>query len=346
VYQLPMPDGLRWFEISVAAKDQTHEPGKRLVGLARDITERKQAEEEIRQLNASLEQRVRERTAQLAAVNEELRSSELQLKQAAHAGNVGLWDWDLTTNRVFFSPEWKQQIGYEDHEISNDFNEWQSRVHPDDLELTLQKVRAFVNQQSDRYEVEFRFRHKNGSYRWILAQGSMLTSPDGKPQHVLGSHVDITDRKQAEQDILSMAKFVAESPTPVLRISKDGEILYSNPPAKSILRGFTDGHGRLSDEWRQIVSAVFAAQDKSEVEREINCRVFNFIVVPIVPQGYANVYGREVTELKHLQQQLLEVSDRERARIGQDLHDSLSQLLVTAAFDLNRLEKRIAHTPA
>jgi PAS domain S-box-containing protein len=345
VYQLPMPGGPRWFELSVAAKDQTHEPGKRVVGLARDITERKQAEEEIRQLNASLEQRVRERTAQLAAANEQLRSSELQLKQAAHAGNVGLWDWDLTTNQVFFSPEWKQQIGYEDHEISNDFNAWQSRIHPDDLEPTLQKVHAATVKPGAKYEVEFRFRHKNGSYRWILAQASILNDRDGKPERLLGSHVDITERKQIEQEIQNLAKFPKENPNAVLRISKDGKILYTNPAAEPIIGAFTDNRGRLTDEWSEIISAALTQSDKLELEREINRHTFSLFVVPFPKQGYANLYGKDITELKRLQQQLLEVSDREQARIGQDLHDGLSQLLVTAAFDLNRLEKRVARTP-
>ena len=61
------------------------------------------------------------------------------LQLCISASNIGLWDWDLSTNRVNFSREWKKQIGYAEDEISNSFEEWQSRVHPDDLEATLHK---------------------------------------------------------------------------------------------------------------------------------------------------------------------------------------------------------------
>jgi len=115
------------------------------------------------------------------------------------AGRVGLWDWDLRTGRVFYSPEWKRQIGYEDDEIGDGFEEWQSRVHPDDLEATLAAIRSNIEQRSESYSVEFRFRHKNGSHRWILAQAAVTSPPGGEPTHVLGTHVDVTDIKRTEE---------------------------------------------------------------------------------------------------------------------------------------------------
>jgi PAS domain S-box-containing protein len=148
-----------------------------LYSFVHDITERKQAE---------------------AA----LRETTMQLHEAIRATNVGLWDWDLTTNKVYFSSEWKRQIGYQDHEIKNDFAEWERRVHPDDLEPTLAKVQHAIAERNQEYRVEFRFRHKDGSYRWILALGSVLTDDTGRPLRALGSHIDITDRKRMEQALL------------------------------------------------------------------------------------------------------------------------------------------------
>ena len=130
---------------------------------------------------------------------ESLRESEARLRLSVAAADVGLWDWDLRTNTVYYSPEWKHQIGYRDDEISNLFDEWQSRVHPDDLEPTLERVRAFTSGPRGQHQVEFRFRHKDGSYRWMYSQADVLRDEGGRPVRMLGCHLDITERKQTEQ---------------------------------------------------------------------------------------------------------------------------------------------------
>lgn len=129
-----------------------------------------------------------------------LENLRVHLHLALHAANVGTWDWNLKTNRVFFSPEWKRQIGYEDHEISNDFSEWQSRVHPDDMAAAMDKVNRFLADPWPDYFNEFRFRHKDGSYRWILTQAALIRDTAGNPTHMVGVHVDITERKRTEHE--------------------------------------------------------------------------------------------------------------------------------------------------
>ncbi len=130
-----------------------------------------------------------------------LREAVLKQKEAVKAANVGLWDWDLLTNRVTYSPEWKRQIGYGEDEIEDDYREWERRVHPDDLEKTVVKVRTSIEKRDHYHQSEFRFRHKDGSYRWILARGSVLQDESGRAVRMLGSHIDITDRKRAEEQI-------------------------------------------------------------------------------------------------------------------------------------------------
>lgn len=178
--------GVSSVEADFVAKDGTRTPyyftGIRvsldnkvcLLGVGIDISERKQTE---------------------AA----LQASQTQLRLAIEAANVGLWDWDLKANTVYYSPEWKRQIGYAEDEITNDFNEWQSRIHPDDIEHILNTVNAYIQDPWPNYETEFRLRHKDGSYRWILARGSLFLDDKAQPYRMLGSHLDITERKQLQE---------------------------------------------------------------------------------------------------------------------------------------------------
>ncbi len=116
-----------------------------------------------------------------------------RLRLAVEAANVGLWDWDLHTNEVYYSPELKRQIGFEDHEISNELSEWGGRIHPDDLGQALKRIRDYLQNPWPDYVNQFRLRHKDGSYRWISAQGSLLHDEKGKPARLLGCHLDITE---------------------------------------------------------------------------------------------------------------------------------------------------------
>ena len=123
-------------------------------------------------------------------------SREMEIVKEA---NVGLWDWDLITNKVRYSTVWKHQIGYDDHEIGDGFEEWQNRVHPEDLDPTIEQIQRCIKECQQDHRVEFRFRHKNGSYRYIMAQASILQDESGSPVRMRGSHIDITDRKLAEK---------------------------------------------------------------------------------------------------------------------------------------------------
>jgi PAS domain S-box-containing protein len=132
---------------------------------------------------------------------EALRESQRRRELIARASNTGLWDWDLRTNAVYYSTEWKSQIGYAEDEISNRFEEWEQRVHPEDLAGALARVQSFVANPEGDFENEFRFRHKDGSYRWILARASVIKDEHGDACRMMGSHLDITERKRAEEEI-------------------------------------------------------------------------------------------------------------------------------------------------
>jgi PAS domain S-box-containing protein len=124
-----------------------------------------------------------------------------QLRVAAVAGNVGLWVWDLPTNEVYFSSVWKAQLGYAENEIPHRFDEWEKRLHPDDHERTLSTLHRYLAQPWPDFEYDFRLRHKDGSYRWILARADTLLDASGKILRMTGCHIDVTERKLAEEEL-------------------------------------------------------------------------------------------------------------------------------------------------
>lgn len=117
---------------------------------------------------------------------------------ALAGANDGIWDWDVESNTVYFSPRWKEIIGYRSDEISNDVREWTSRIHPDDKTLVLAANNSVIYGSRDHFEVEYRILHKDGHYRWTLGRGAGLRDADGTIRRVAGAHTDITERKHTE----------------------------------------------------------------------------------------------------------------------------------------------------
>ncbi len=136
----------------------------------------------------------------------ELREAQQRLERAARAGNVGLWDWNLLTNETYYSTQWKQQLGYTDDEVMSTHAEWESRLHPDDRERALQTVQSYLAQPGPVFELETRLRHKDGTYRQIIARGSPILDESGGVSRLVGSHVDITEHAQLQSHFLQAQK--------------------------------------------------------------------------------------------------------------------------------------------
>jgi PAS domain S-box-containing protein len=147
-----------------------------LCAISTDITERKRAELALRQ-------------------------SQERLALVIEGSSDGVWDWDLTTNEVYFSTRWKSMLGYADHEVQSHYSAWERLLHPADRERALACLHAYLAGQTSTYELEHRLRHKDGSYRWILARGVALRDAEGKAVRMAGSHVDLTAHKQAEEQL-------------------------------------------------------------------------------------------------------------------------------------------------
>jgi PAS domain S-box-containing protein len=137
---------------------------------------------------------------------EALRKTTERLQLAVATGKVGLWDWDMLSRRVVFSPEWKRQLGYETDEITSSFDEWERRLHPDDYQAALARLNAFLDGDATEFRSEFRLRHKNGSWRQILSRASVVRDAQGKRVNLIGSHVDITEFTELQAQLMQAQK--------------------------------------------------------------------------------------------------------------------------------------------
>jgi len=140
----------------------------------------------------------------------ELAESEERFALAVRGTNDGIWDWDIRTGKVFFSPPWKSMVGYADDEIENAFSTFERLLHPDDHDRVMTALKDYLAGHIPRYAVEFRFHHKDGTWRWILARGRALRDEHGTPYRMAGSHTDVTERKHDEEE-LRKARQAAES---------------------------------------------------------------------------------------------------------------------------------------
>ncbi len=134
------------------------------------------------------------------AAEQALQESEFRWKFALEGAGDGIWDWDLRTNRVFYSPQWKTILGYGEAEIGDGPDEWERRVHPDDLQGCRENLERHFAGETAVYQMEHRLRCKNGTYKWILSRGKIIQRvDDGRPLRIIGTHTDIDQRRRMEE---------------------------------------------------------------------------------------------------------------------------------------------------
>jgi PAS domain S-box-containing protein len=146
--------------------------------------------------------------AERRRAEQELRESEERYDIAVKGSNDGIWDWDILANRMYYSPRFKELLGYQDHEMENVFSNFESKLHPEDHQRVMDAIQAHL-QQRVPFDIDYRLQIKSGEFRWFHARGQAIWSTDQHPTRMAGSLRDITLRKK-EQDELHQAKLEAE----------------------------------------------------------------------------------------------------------------------------------------
>ncbi|MEE3719080.1 PAS domain S-box protein [Tumidithrix elongata RA019] len=177
----------RWVAVNgkVVENEEGEEgEGRRIVGVALDITERKRAEEA-------------------------LRLSQEQLQLALDGSGDGLWDWNIPTGEVYLSPRWLRMLGYEVGELPAHVDTWAQLLYPDDRPHVMEVLNAHLQDDSISYQVEYRALSKTGEWKWFADYGKVVSrDADGKPLRMVGLQRDITQRKQVEDQIREQEQFL------------------------------------------------------------------------------------------------------------------------------------------
>ncbi|MEC4803918.1 MAG: adenylate/guanylate cyclase domain-containing protein [Jaaginema sp. PMC 1079.18] len=169
-YGLQLGDRGAWFSVSIAPLSEDA-----VIWVARDISDRK--------------------TTEVA-----LAISQERLRLALEGSRLGLWDWNIATDEVYFSPEWKQMLGYAENDIHDSMAAWERLMHPEDLPDTVTALRKHLNGETNLYQREFRLRSVSGEWQWILSHGKVFERDEaGNPTRITGTHQDINDRKRREE---------------------------------------------------------------------------------------------------------------------------------------------------
>ncbi|MEG5019131.1 MULTISPECIES: PAS domain S-box protein [unclassified Microcoleus] len=281
----------------------------------RDVTDRKQAEIALQQLNAELELRVQQRTQ--------------WYELAVSAGKVGVWDWNLQTDEIYIAPSLKALLGYQDTEIPNRMENWASHVHPDDRVAVAEAVNAYLEGLTEIYEVEHRMVRKDGSTCWILARGSAIRSASGRAFRLTGTDTDITDRKLTEEKLQNseaelLALFnamtdivlVFDASGRYLKIAPTApELLYKPAPevlGKTLAEIFPEAEANFAlGHIRQTLAS--GETHRIEYRMEIGCKLFWFDA-SISPLELDRVMwvARDITARKHAEAALQKSEEKFR----------------------------------
>ena len=313
---------------------------------------------QLRQSLTDLEQRF----ADLKRTEEALRLSEERLRLALEGTYDGIWDWDVQSGQAYFSPRYYTMMGYEPNEFPATYENWRQRLHPDDLEPSERVVKRAVEQLS-RFSIEFRFKARNGEWRWIMGRGKVVESdPSGKAVRVTGSHTDITERKQAEEALRKYERIVYTSQDLMALINCDyvyeavnESLLAAHQRQRADVVGQTVPEVMGESVFRETVQVPF---DQALSGQTIHCqatldfvglgrRIMDLTYFPVFDEtGKVEgvvVNSRDITETRKLEEQLMQSQKIESlgtlaSGVAHEINNPINGIMNYAQLILDRME--------
>ncbi|MCW5800271.1 MAG: PAS domain S-box protein [Nitrospira sp.] len=256
-----------------------------------------------------------------------LRASEERFHFAIEATNDGMWDWDMRTDEVYYSPQWIRLLGYEPEDVTPSRAFFVTLVHPEDVARTTETLQAHVDGRMPLQEIELRLRRKSGEYRWYLNRGKVVSrAQDGRPLRMVGTITDISERKQSERErdeALSNLQTIMETvPDVIFALALDGRIAKWNLRLEMVT-GYTpeelQGKSALEmvppEEAEKTAAAIQEAYEKgyAELEGHLLAKDGRTMLYHWTGAPYRDLQGRvigvtgvgrDITERKKVEQML------------------------------------------
>lgn len=297
---------------------------------------------------------VTERRRTEALLRESLQRHEL----AVRGTDDGLWDWNIVTNEVYWSPRWLSILGYAEGELKAHPDCYVEMLHPDDRDRLQQHVDSHLAHRTP-VDIDVRLRHKDGHYIWVNSRGQAAWNERGEPIFMAGSIRDITARRHAEQRLTeSEARYRAlaeANPDVVFRIDRRGVFLdLVVPDGAEFPFSYEQFVGKTAAE---IMGPEFAAAQQHYVEEALakgqlqiwehqlekaaGCVLHLESRFVRSTDDEVMVIVRDVTERVELQREVIDIEARERSRIGHEIHDGLGQSLTAISLALKQLSQQL-----
>lgn len=257
-----------------------------------------------------------------------LRKKTERLELAIDTAEDGVWDWDPRTGITYFSPRWLTMLGYEPGELPSSYATWLDLLHPEDRENAVNTVSRFLETPDKLFSIEFRMRTKDHGWRWIHARGKKIAvDRQGKISRVIGTHVDITERKRLESS-LRLTRFIYERASiGIYRIASDARIIDVNEEAARSLGYSREELASLhifdidpltnTANWPQIwqklldegvnrFEAIHRRKDGTEIPVLITSNLLEY-----GGQQFSIAFVQDISSFKHMEQALFQAQKME-----------------------------------